>query len=100
LNVFKPLIAFNLLSSIHLLADSSDPLQTLRERIKANEDKLKKYVSHSLMLVTALTPTIGYEKAAQVVYKAYQENISLREACLHLNFLSEEEFDRIVDPPR
>lgn len=101
LNVFKPLIAYNILSSITLLSDSCRSFAThLVKGIKPNKTQLKHYVEHSLMLVTALNPSIGYDKAAKVVHKAYQENLSLKEACLALKFLSEEEFDRLIDPSK
>lgn len=101
LNVFKPLIAFNILSSINLLADSCRSFATFMVKgIKANEPRLKYYVEQSLMLVTALNPKIGYDKAAKVVHKAYHENLSLKEACLALNYLSEEEFDKLIDPKK
>lgn len=101
LNVFKPLIIHNLLQSITLLSDASDLFtQFLIEGLKANEKQLAAYVSRSLMLVTALNPKIGYDKAAQVAYKAYEEDISLKEACVKLGFLTEKEFDAIVQPEK
>ncbi len=101
LNVFKPLIAFNILNSITLLTDSCYAFSNfLVNDIKPNEDKIKQYVSQSLMLVTALTPEIGYDKAAQVAKKAYEDNLSLKEACIQLQFLSGDEFDRLVDPSK
>ena len=101
LNVFKPLIAHNILSSINLLTDSCYSFNKhLVQGIKANEAKIKQYVDQSLMLVTALTPKIGYDKASQAVLKAYKENLSLKEACLSLQFLSEAEFDQLTDPSK
>lgn len=101
LNVFKPLIAFNILSAINLLSDSCRSFADhLVKGIQANEPKIKQYLEQSLMLVTALNPTIGYDKAAKVVQKAHKENITLKEACLALHYLSAEEFDRIVDPKK
>lgn len=101
LNVFKPLIAFNLLSSMTLLTDSCRSFAIhLVQGIKPNHERLKYYVDHSLMLVTALNPKIGYDKSAKVVQKAYRENISLKEACLALNYLTEAEFDDLVDPAK
>lgn len=99
LNVFKPLIAYDILISIHLLSDSCRSFNKyLVQGLKVNEARVKQYVDQSLMLVTALTPKIGYDQAAQVVHKAYQENLSLKEACLKLQLLSEAEFDQLVDP--
>ena len=99
LNVFKPLIIYNFLQSVTLLADVIDSfdrncavgIQPIPERIEHN-------LRHSLMLVTALNPHIGYEKAAAVAKKAHAENLSLREATLALGLLSGEEFDRYVRP--
>ena len=101
LNVFKPLIAYNILNSINLLTDSCQSFDKyLIKGIKINEKQIKRYVDQSLMLVTALSPIIGYDKAALTVHKAYQENLSLKEACLRLQFLSEDEFDLNVDPSK
>lgn len=101
LNVFKPLIAHNILSSINLLSDSCRSFAIhMVKGIKANEPKIKEYLEKSLMLVTALNPKIGYDKAAKVVQKAFKENLSLKEACVALNYLSAEEFDEIVDPAK
>jgi fumarate hydratase class II len=66
--------------------------------IQANREQIGRYVKNSLMLVTALSPKIGYDKAAQVAHLAHHENLSLREACLKLGYLSGEEFDRLVRP--
>lgn len=97
LNVFKPVMIHNLLHSIRLLADAM-PLfvKYLVNGIEANRVKITEYVENSLMLVTALTPHIGYDKSAQVAHKAYVDNSSLKTACLELGFLSAEEFDSYV----
>jgi fumarate hydratase, class II len=101
LNVFKPLIIYNLLSSITLLSDACESFtKFLIEGIKANEKQLKEYVDKSLMLVTALTPRIGYDKAAEVAHLSLKENLSLKEACLRLNLLTEAEFDQLVRPEK
>lgn len=101
LNVFKPLIIFNLLQSISLLSDACENFAThFIDGVRPNEKRLKWYVEQSLMLVTALNPKIGYDKAAEVAYKAYEEEISLKEACLKLGYLSAEEFDQIVRPEK
>ena len=99
LNVFLPVTAYNFLQSARLLTDS---LNSFNERcvsgIKANRNKMHENLHRSLMLVTALNPYIGYERAAQVANKAYQENLSLKEACVTLGFMSAEEFDRVFRP--
>ena len=99
LNVFLPVTAYNFLQSARLLTDS---LLSFEERcvrgIKANRDKMNENLHRSLMTVTALNPYIGYDRAAQVAKKAYRENLSLREACAELGFMTAEEFDRIFKP--
>lgn len=99
LNVFKPLIIYNVLTSITLLADSCRAFTDhLIEGLKANEPQIKKLVNQSLMLVTALSPKIGYDKAAEVAHKAYEKNITLKEAATQLGYVTAEEFDTIVNP--
>ncbi|TGL51525.1 class II fumarate hydratase [Leptospira kemamanensis] len=99
LNVFKPLIIFNVLNSIRLLSDSSRSFaKHCVEGIEANEEKIKSNLQNSLMLVTALNPHIGYDKAAKIAKLAYAENLSLKEAGLKLGFLTAEEFDLWVNP--
>jgi fumarate hydratase, class II len=101
LNVFKPLIARNILDSIDLLASSCGSFtKYLLKHVKPNKTRLKKYVEDSLMLVTALTPRIGYDKAAEVAHKAHMENLTLKEACIRLHVLTEKEFDQWVDPAK
>ncbi len=101
LNVFKPLIIHNLMHSILLLTNACDSFRKYCvEGMQANRQKLAEYVTRSLMLVTALSPHIGYDKAAQAAKKAHHENLTLREACLALGFLSGEEFDRLVRPEK
>lgn len=99
LNVFMPVIAYNFLQSVKLLADG---LVSFHDNcvvgIKANPDKMKHNLYNSLMLVTALNPYIGYENAAKTAKKAYKENISLKEACVALGFLTEERFDEVFHP--
>ena len=99
LNVYKPMMAYNVLQSMQLLGDAADSL-TLRmlEGTKANEERINKLMRESLMLVTALNPRIGYDRAAQVAKKAFAEGATLREAAVALGILSGEEFDRIVRP--
>jgi fumarate hydratase class II len=99
LNVFKPMIVYNILQSIRLL---SDGCRSFTDRcvqdITVDEPRVKMHLSSSLMLVTALNPHIGYDKAAQTAKKAFQENITLKEAAMKLGFLSAEKFDQIVRP--
>lgn len=99
LNVFMPVIAYNYLQSTTLLADA---MNSFREHclvgLKANREKMSENLHRSLMLVTALNPHIGYENAARVAKKAHSENLSLKEACTALGYLSEEEFDRVFHP--
>lgn len=98
LNVYMPVIAFNLLKSINLLSDAMDSFnKNCVSGIKANIDIIKKYVDNSLMLVTALNPIIGYDNAAKVAKYAYENKISLKAACLALNLLDEKSFDMAID---
>ena len=99
LNVFKPVIIFNVLQSIRLLADAAESFaDNCVVGIEANEDRIEKLLYESLMLVTALNPHIGYDKAAKVAKKAHAEGTTLKQAALALGFLSDEEFDRWVRP--
>jgi len=99
LNVFKPVIAYNFLQSGQLLADSMRSFEKRVVRgIKPNLEKIEQFLNDSLMLVTALNPHIGYENAAKIANKAYEENTSLKEAAVELGLLTEEEFDRYVVP--
>ncbi|HYB91318.1 MAG TPA: class II fumarate hydratase [Candidatus Binataceae bacterium] len=97
LNVFKPLIIHNLLHSTMLLAHSCDSFRKYCvEGIEANREQIAHYVHNSLMLVTALSPHIGYDNAAKVAKKAHADRTTLREACVKLGLLSGEDFDRLV----
>ena len=99
LNVFLPVCAFNFLQSARLLAESMASFDERCVRgIRANRGKMAGTVRNSLVLVTALSPVIGYEKAARTAQKAYQEDISLKEACMALGFLTEEAFDACFHP--
>jgi fumarate hydratase class II len=99
LNVFKPVIIYNFLHSVNLLHDACQGfVDYLLEGITLNRDRINSYVKNSLMLVTALAPTLGYDKAARIAHTAYEDNSSLREACVKLGYLSGEEFDAIVRP--
>jgi fumarate hydratase class II len=101
LNVFKPVMIHNLLHSVRLLADACRSFnQFCVAGIVANREQIAHSLNRSLMLVTALSPHIGYDKAAQVAHKAHTEHITLREACLALGFLTGEQFDRLVRPEK
>src|SRR5438445_8753191 len=99
LNVFKPVMIFNFLHSVELLADACNSfVDHCIIGIGANRDQIDKYVRNSLMLVTALAPKIGYDNAAKVAKTAHKEHISLREAAIKLGFVTAEEFDALVKP--
>ncbi len=99
LNVFRPVLAFNILQSITLLADACDSFRdNAINGLKANKKRIQDNLHNSLMLVTALNPHIGYDKAAKVAKKAHQNGTSLREAVIELGYLSGEDFDRLVQP--
>ena len=99
LNVFMPVCAYNFLQSARLLAEAIMSFnKNCAVGIKANREKMHYNLHNSLMLVTALNPYIGYENAAKTAKKAYKENISLKEACVALGFLTEEKFDELFHP--
>ncbi len=99
LNVYKPLMIFNLLQSIGLLADSCENFTNhCVVGIEANLENIKNHLEDSLMLVTALNPHIGYDNAAKVAKKAHAENITLKQAAVSLGFLTEAQFDSLVRP--
>ena len=99
LNVYKPLLIFNVMKSIKILADSCHNFTDfLVKGLEPNREQIDTYLHRSLMLVTALSPVIGYDKAAQIAHLAKDEELTLKEAALKLGFLSAEEFDRLVDP--
>jgi fumarate hydratase, class II len=101
LNVFKPVLIHNLLHSVRLFCDSFPLFQKyLIDGLQPNTNKIKEYVDNSLMLVTALSPHIGYDKSAQVAHKAYVDNTSLKAACLALGYLTAPEFDQYVRPEK
>ena len=101
LNVFKPVMIYNLLQSIRLLADSCRSFNNhCVVGIEPNKTQIEKHLNGSLMLVTALNPHIGYDNAAKVAKKAYQENITLKESAIALGLLTEEEFDEKVRPEK
>ena len=99
LNVFMPVLIYNFLQSARLLADCMLSFHDhCVSGIRANKEKMRGNLHNSLMLVTALNPYIGYENAAKTAKKAYNENISLKEACVQLGFLTEEKFDEVFHP--
>jgi fumarate hydratase class II len=99
LNVFKPVIAYNLLSSVRLLGDACKSFRiNCAEGIIANKQKIEKTLHESLMLVTALNPKIGYDNASKVAKNAHKKGLTLKESCLELNMLTSEEFDEWVRP--
>ena len=101
LNVFKPVIIHNFLHSVRLLKDACRMfMEHCVNGIELNQDKIQWYVDHSLMLVTAISPQIGYDHAAQAAHTAHHDHLSLKEACLKLGYLSAEEFDRLVRPEK
>jgi fumarate hydratase, class II len=101
LNVFKPVLIYNVLQSIQLLADGALSFtEHCVEGIEANEARIESLLHSSLMLVTALNPKIGYDNSAKAAKKAYEENLTLKQAVVALGFLNEEEFDHIVRPEK
>lgn len=99
LNVYKPIIIHNFLHSVTLLSDSMHHFTDyMIVSIKPNVPKMEEYLNQSLMLVTALSPKLGYDKAAAIAHKAFHENLTLKEACLQLGVLTEAEFDQLVQP--
>lgn len=99
LNVYMPICIYNFLQSVRLLADGLDSFRIhCVSGIQANKEKMDENLHRSLMLVTCLNPHIGYENAAKTAKKAYHDNISLKEACVALEFLTEEEFDEVFRP--
>ena len=99
LNVFKPVMIYNLLQSIRLISDASESFtDNCVVGIEANEVNIAKNLNNSLMLVTALNPHIGYDNAAKVAKKAFTDNSTLKEAVVELGLLTEDEFDEKVKP--
>src|SRR6201999_2642994 len=101
MNVYKPLMIFNITHSITIMTDGCTNFRKfLIEGTKQNLKKINEYVDRSLMLVTALSPVIGYDKASKIAHYAMDNDLSLKEAALKLGFVSEQEFDRVVDPAK
>ncbi len=99
LNVFKPMMLFNVLNSIQLLSEGLTSFRkNCLEGLKPNHDQIQKHLENSLMLVTALNPHIGYDKASKLAKKAYEENTTLKQAAVSLGYLTEKEFDQWVRP--
>ena len=101
MNVYKPLMIFNITQSITILADGCTNFRKfLIDGTRPNLKKIDEYVKRSLMLVTALAPVIGYDKASKIAHYAMDNELTLRDAALKLGFVTEEEFDRVVDPAK
>jgi fumarate hydratase, class II len=101
MNVYKPLIIFNIIHSITIMTDGCTNFRKfLVEGTKPNLKKIKEYVDRSLMLVTALAPVIGYDKASKIAHYAMDNDLTLKDAALKLGFVTEEQFNRVVDPAK
>ena len=101
LNTYKPVIAFNIIQSINLLSDGIKSFNNnCLKGLKANKEIIDNHLNNSLMLVTALNKSIGYDNAAKIAKKAFDENLTLKEAALKLKLISEKDFDKIVDPKK
>ena len=101
LNAMRPIIINNLLHSARILADGCEKFRVYSvEGTQINEKKVAEYVRNSLMLVTALSPAIGYDKASEIAHYALNRDFTLKQAALKLGFVTEAEFDRIVDPAK
>jgi len=101
MNVYKPLIIFNVTHSIAIMTDGCTNFRKfLVEGTKPNLKKINEYVERSLMLVTALSPVIGYDKASKIAHYAMDNDLTLKAAALKLGFVTEAEFDRVVDPKK
>lgn len=99
MNVYKPLIIHNIMQSIRLMTDGCHNFtEFLVKGLKANEEHIDYFLERSLMLVTALSPVIGYDKASHVAHYALENDLTLKEATLKLNYVSKEEFERVIDP--
>lgn len=101
LNVFMPVLAYNMMQSVRLLSDGIRSFAAnCVSGIRPNTERMKENLNRSLMLVTCLTPVIGYENAAKAAHKAYKEHLTLKEAVVSLGLMSEDEYDREVDPEK
>ncbi len=101
LNTYKPVIAFNIIQSVNLLSDGITSFNNnCLKGLKANKEIIDNHLNNSLMLVTALNKSIGYDNAAKIAKKAFDENLTLKKAALELKLISEKDFDKIVDPKK
>ena len=101
LNVYKPVLAYNMLHSIRLISDAARSFtEHCVSGIRADENHIKELMERSLMLVTALAPKIGYDNAAKVAKTAHANGTTLKEEALRLGFVSADEFDRLVQPEK
>ena len=101
LNAYKPVIAYNIIQSVNLLSDGISSFNNnCLKGIQPNKKNINDHLNNSLMLVTALNKTIGYDNAAKIAKKAFNENLTLKEAALKLNLISEKKFDKIIDPKK
>jgi len=101
MNVYKPVMIFNVIQSLSILSDSCVCFaEFLVKGLEPNRAQIDRFLGRSLMLVTALSPVIGYDKASKVAHHAMEKDLSLKDACMELGFVSPEEFDRVVDPYR
>src|SRR6201994_1044188 len=99
MNFYKPLMIHNITHSITIMTDGCTNFRKfLVEGTRPNEKKIQEYVDRSLMLVTALAPVIGYDKASKIAHFAMDHDLTLKAAALQLGFVTEAEFDRVVDP--
>ena len=99
MNVYKPLIGFNLLQSIRMLKDAMTSFRSnLVEGLEPDQEQIQLFVERSLMLVTALTPSIGYEKASAIAQHAHRHGLTLKQAAMELGHITEADFDQQVDP--
>ena len=101
LNVYRPILAYSLIESVVLLSDGCDSFRkNCVDGIIPNKERIKSNLDNSLMLVTALAPYIGYDKAAKVAKNAYDKKLTLRDSVIELNYMSGEEFDEKVNPEK
>ena len=99
MNVYKPLIGYNILKSINLIQNACKSCREhMIEEIQPNKEKIKEFLDNSLMLVTAIAPSIGYEKASKIAQLAHKKNLSLKQASKELNYIDQEEFDNLTNP--
>ena len=101
MNVYKPLMIANIIESVTILADGCTNFRKfLIEGTQPNRKKIAEYVEHSLMLVTALAPVIGYDKASAIAHHAMEHDLTLKQAALQLGYVDKATFDRVVDPTK